>query len=130
MDIILADLDHFLFPERYPFARKNTEAFKAYNEKSDNTSIGRQNVRFMIRMIKHSLSIENEELRCLCYKLYETLVDNHFDWRKPYEWKDLKVLLMTLKLFSSARNCREVKEIYAKEATVFALRKYMLKEIV
>jgi hypothetical protein len=125
MKIILSDLDKHLFPERYPcFTGHFAECTQYLNQINDETDICLKNVSFIVKLTKMSLSVKNEELRMLCYSLFEKIVDHHYDWNKAYNWQDLKLFLMYFRIFAKAKSTREIKDFFFSSSTLSLLKKY------
>jgi len=125
MKIILSDLERHLFPERYPFYNEYfTECTDYLRNTDDESDTGIQNISFMIRLTRMSLSIEHAELRIVCNSLFEKIVEHHFDWHKAYNWHELKLFMMYFMFFSRAKSTQEIQRLFSDTTTISLLRKY------
>ena len=101
MKIILKDIDHILFPEFYGYRKDRFKMQQEYLKQTDadNYLGGIRNIKFVIKIAKLSHTTEHKITREFLRSLYEQLIDISFDWYKPYDWHELKPILLFFTIF-------------------------------
>lgn len=124
MKIYLAELDRLLFPRMYPYYN---EGFREELENLDNNSDYDAKllcaISFKVKVVKLSLKIK-PEIHDLIKYIYDDFIGRIFEWNRPYEWQDLKLVLSFFVLFRDVKTFRELEKRIKKPATIAILRKY------
>lgn len=130
MKIILSDIDNMVFPECYIHRKDRFKRELEYIKQIDkvNYLTDIRNIKFIIRIIKLSLTIEQCETRSFIRILYEKLIEISFDWNKPYDWHELKPILMFFTIFSDTLSIRDVEKTIRNRTTQRMLDKYMIRD--
>lgn len=53
------------------------------SEESDEQSW--QNLKFVLRVVRHGLSVKDEDVRYIMSRLFSRLVDVNYNWQKEYK---------------------------------------------
>ncbi len=127
MKITLKDIDHILFPEFYGYRKDRFKMQQEYLKQTDadNYLGGIRNIKFVIKIAKLSHTTEHKITREFLRSLYEQLIDISFDWHKPYDWHELKPILLFFTIFSHARSIHDLEKIVKKPNTHRMMDKYM-----
>ena len=128
MKIILKDIDHILFPEFYGYRKDRFKKQQEYLKQIDidNYQDGIRNIKFVVKITNLSHTIKDIMTREFLRSLYEQLIDISFDWHKPYDWHELKPILLFFTIFSDARSIRDLEKIVKKPNTHRMMDKYMI----
>ena len=125
MQIVLADIDPLLFPYYNPFYKDYFKVEKMYlafkGEKSD---IGMANIKFMVKLVRKSQSIKDEDTRGFVRYLYEKWVNKSYDWQRSYSWYELKSLLLFFVLFSDVESLADMEKRVRSSNTIRLMEKY------
>lgn len=132
MQLDLKDIEAHLFPEYFPLNHKLFTAERIYLRNPDpENDIAFQNISFKFRLIKQSLKIKNHKVREYLYFLFYKIFSNTFNYDKSYDWKDLKLILCFLILFSDVKGIKDIESRARQAKTTMLMRKYyglILKE--
>ena len=111
MHIVLAEIDPLLFPDYYPFYKDYFKDEKMYlASKEEKSDIGMANIKFMIKLVRKSQSIQDMDTRGFVRYLYEKWVDKTYDWQRSYSWYELKSLLLFFVLFSDVESLADIEK--------------------
>lgn len=107
--IILAELEKELFPEFYPYYNNHFPVEKPLvNGNGDLSELTIKNIRFKLKTVRHSQHIEDSDVRKSLYLLFQKHVELFFDWRKEYDWYELRSILFLFSYLSRVKNFREL----------------------
>lgn len=128
MKIILKDIDNILFPDFYCYRDDRFKSQQEYlkQKEIDDYQDGIRNIKFVVKITELSLTIKDIITREFLRSLYEQLIDISFDWHKPYDWHELKPILMFFTIFSDARSICDLEMIVKKPNTHRMMDKYMV----
>ncbi len=123
--IIIGELEKLVFPEHYPYFEShfNLETNLLLKEGlSENSFL---NIKFKIKIVNYSLSVKDEDSRILGYSIFEKHIDAYFDWRKEYDWYELKSILFYFLVFSQVTTAESIFKLFKSHKLLPMFTKYL-----
>lgn len=126
--IILVELEKLLFPERYPYFNSHFETEVELLRKN-NLSVGMlQNIKFKLKIVRYSLNIKDQDSRNMLNYIFEKHIDAFYDWRREYDWQELKSILFYFMVFSQAKSPENIFTLLDKQNIQVLFKKYFPKQ--
>ncbi len=124
--IILSELEKSLFPECYPYCKvqlsRELELIKS-NRPIDKLSL--QNISCKIRLTNYCYSFRDTILRYIIYKLFNKHINHYFVWHQPYDWYQLKSILMFFIVCSSVKKESDLIRLFNEKPISVLFSKYL-----
>lgn len=122
--IILGDLRRLLFPEDYPFFTNHFKEELALVSESGLTDLSFQNISFKSKVSKYSLMVKDEETRLFLRYVFDRYVEDFFDWRREYNWYELKLILFHFLVFSNCKSSNQFYKLFKNKKLQRIFKKY------
>lgn len=123
--IILGSLDQHVFPENYSYQmehlKEETELLNSLEEMDEQSW---QNLKFVLRVVRHGLSVKDEDVRYIMSRLFSRLVDVNYNWQKEYNWQELKVVLFFFMSYAKMRDIKALKQSVKNKNLAAQFEKY------
>jgi hypothetical protein len=86
------------------------------------------NIKYMVKLVKKSQSIQDSESRGFVRYLYEKWVDKTYDWFRPYSWYELKPVLLFFILCSGVDSLDELEKRVRNKNSMRLMEKYGMEK--
>jgi hypothetical protein len=123
--IILADLDKLLFPHLYPYFKSHFEEESALLKEKTLSDTAFLNIKFKVKLVRYSLNIKDTDCKELINFVFEKHIDKFYDWRREYDWYELKSVLFFFIFFRNVSSSKELFKKLENRKTLFLFEKYV-----
>jgi hypothetical protein len=125
MTICLSELNELLFPECYLFRTDHLlDELKILKEPRINDREVLNAIAFKVRVTRLSMKIRQPEMRQTIQYIYEDFMGRIYDWYQPYNWRNLKLVLLFFVLFWDAKCIDELEARVRSPFTIQLLKHY------
>jgi hypothetical protein len=128
--IILSELEKSLFPECYPYCKaqlsKELELIKSIRF-IDKLSL--QNISYKIKLMNYCYTFRETNLRYIIYKLFNNHINHYLVWHQPYDWYQLKSILMFFIVCSSVKKESDLIKLVNEKPVSVIFSKYLPKNL-